>query len=98
MEAGGGADQVRMRLERDTAFGLGVFQVVNAGEMPVGERGVGQWPEMLDWLELRRVGRQKQQMDMVRDAQVDAGVPARPVEDQYNLFVWSRADLTRKCR
>lgn len=49
-------------------------------------------------LQFGGVGGQKQQMDVVGDAQEDAAVPSRPVEDQHNLFAWSRADRMRKGR
>src|SRR5262249_24531980 len=38
--------------------------------------GAGQQPEMLRWLELRRVGRQEQQVDVLGDVKPEAGVPA----------------------
>lgn len=41
-----------MGLEVDTALGLGVLQVIDRGEMTIGERRVGQRPQMLDGLEL----------------------------------------------
>ena len=96
MEARRRADQVRTCLECDTAFGLGVFEGVDRGEMAVGQRGVGQRPEVLSWLELGRVGGQKQQVDMIWDAQMDTAMPARPIEDQHNLFARPRPDLTRE--
>ena len=97
MEEGGGADQVRPGLERDTALGLGVLQVVNRGEMAVGKRGVGERPQVFGGLKLGRVGGQKEQVHMVGDAQVDAGVPAGPVEHQHNLLAGSGADLAGEC-
>lgn len=90
------ADQVRTGLERDTAFGLDVFEDIDRGEMAVGEHGVGERPEMLRRLELRRVGGQKQQVDVVRDAQMDTAMPARPVEHQHDLFARPRPDRTRE--
>ena len=39
-------------LEVDTALGLGVLQIIDRGEVTIGERRVGQRPQMLDGLEL----------------------------------------------
>ncbi len=86
MEAGGGADEVRTALQGDTAGRLDVFEFVNAGKVTVGQTGVGQRPEMLGGLQLGRVGRQKEQMDMLGHAQLDAGVLAGAVEDQHDLL------------
>lgn len=57
---------------------------------------------MLRWLEFGRVGRERQQVDMVGDvvgdAQVGAaGFPTGPVEDEHDLFVWPYADLAGIC-
>ena len=48
---------------------------------------------MLRRLELRRVRRQEEQMDMLGHAQPHAAVPAGPVERQYNLLVGTRANV-----
>ncbi len=52
VEERGGADQVRASLEGDAALGLSVFELINTGEMAIGERGVGQRPQMFGRLEL----------------------------------------------
>ena len=56
VEAGGRADEVRMRLQSDTACRLGVFELVDRDEMAIGQRRVRQRSEVLGWLQLRRVG------------------------------------------
>lgn len=98
MEEGGGADQVRAGLEGHATCGLRVLQVVNAGEMAVGERRVGQRPQVLGGLEFGGVGRQEQQMHMVGDAQVEAGMPAGPVERQHDVLARSSAHFMGKGR
>ncbi len=85
-EQRGGADEVVTRLQRDAAGGLRIFQVLDAGEVAIGQRGVGQWPEMFSRLEFGRIGRQEEQMEVVGNAQVNAAMPARAVEDQDNLL------------
>lgn len=56
MEERGGADEVGTRLEGDAARRLGIFELVNRGEMVIGQRGVRQRPEVLGGLQLRRIG------------------------------------------
>jgi hypothetical protein len=41
---------------------------------------------MLCRLELGRVGRQKQQVEMVRHTEALRAVPARAIQDEHNLF------------
>jgi hypothetical protein len=47
MEAGGRADAVGLVLEGSAAGELGVFQVLDHGEVLVDQRGVGERPHML---------------------------------------------------
>lgn len=75
MEQGGRADALALRLECSTPSKLGVFQIIDGGEVLVDQRGIGQWPEVLGRLQFGRVRRQKVQVDVVRDARVDAGMP-----------------------
>ena len=57
MKERGGADEVGARLEGDTAQRLRLFEVVDAGEVPVGEHRVGQGPEVLGRLQLGGIRR-----------------------------------------
>ena len=50
MEAGGRADALGLGLQGGAAGKLGVFQVLDAGEMLVDECSVGQRPEVLGGL------------------------------------------------
>ena len=47
MEQRGGAHEVGTRLQGDTAGGLGLLQILDAGKMHVCQDGIGQRPEML---------------------------------------------------
>ena len=67
MEAGGRTDEIRPALEGSAAGELGIFEVLNGGEVLVDQGGVGQRPEVLGWLQLRRIGWQEEQMDVVRN-------------------------------
>lgn len=46
MEASGRANALRLGLQGGAAGKLGVFQVLDGGEMLVDQRGVRQWPEV----------------------------------------------------
>lgn len=92
MEARRGADQVGPNLERDAAGHLGVLQGLYRGEVAHGQRRVGQRPEILRRLQLRRLGRQDQQAHVLRHAQPGAGMPAGPVRDEHGLLARARPD------
>src|SRR5215207_5618168 len=62
------------------AFGDDGTEFVQRGDMPVDDRLVHQWPEMLGGLEFGRVGRQKDQADPVGDGQALGAMPAGVVE------------------
>jgi hypothetical protein len=57
---------------------LSVLQILDRGELAVDQAGICQRPEVLGRLELGRVRREKQQMDMLGHAQPQAGVPSLP--------------------
>src|SRR5260221_5935520 len=61
VEQGGGADEIAACLQGDTARGLDVFQLVDAGEVAIGQDGVGQRPQVVSGLQLGGVGRQEEQ-------------------------------------
>lgn len=73
-------------MEHDAALGLGLFEVIDRGKVPVGERGVGQRPEVFGGLEFGGIRRQEEQVQVLGDAQSGTGVPPRAVEDQHNLL------------
>jgi hypothetical protein len=91
-------DAVALLLECVAMRKLGVFKVLDRGEMLVDQRGVGERPEMLRRLQFGGVRRQEEQMDMVRHAQLHAGVPAGAVEDEHHLLAGTRADLAGEFR
>ena len=90
LEAGRRADEVLLPLKRDTALGLRVFQRFDAGEMLVDEHRVRQRPQMFGRLELRGMGRQKQQVYILRYTHLGTVMPARTVEHEHDLFGWAR--------
>jgi len=88
MEQGGRADEIRASLQRQAAGGLSVLQVVDGGEVAIGEHRVGERPQMLGGLEFGRVRREEQEVDVVGHAQALGAVPAGTIQDQHNLFAW----------
>ncbi|HEV8190845.1 MAG TPA: hypothetical protein VGP82_05090 [Ktedonobacterales bacterium] len=83
-------------MEGDAARGLGVFELIDGGEMAVGQGGIGQRPQMLSRLELGRIRREEEQVDMVRHAQLDARMPAGAIQDEDDLLGGSSAHLARE--
>jgi len=98
MEQRGGADEVAARVEGDAARGLGIFELVDGGEVPIDQHGVRQRPQMLGGLELGRIRREKQQVDVLGHVQLDARMPARAIQDEDDLFAGAGADLTGEGR
>jgi len=62
----------------------------------VGQRRVGQRPQVLSRLQLGRVGRQEEHVEVLRDAELDAAMPAGAVKHQHDLLVWTRSHLLGK--
>jgi macrocin-O-methyltransferase TylF-like protien len=50
------AGEVGLRLEGSAADELGVFQLLDRVEMSVDQRGIGQRPQVLGWLQFRGIG------------------------------------------
>ena len=98
MEQRGGADEVAARVEGDAALGLGIFELVDGGEVPIDQHGVRQRPQMLGGLELGRIRREKQQVDVLGHVQLDARMPARAIQHEHDLFAGAGADLTGEGR
>jgi hypothetical protein len=96
METRGRAYQVGSGLQGDAAGGLGVFELVDRGEMAIGERCIGQRPEVFGGLELGRIRRQEEQVDVLRDAHLNAGVPAGAIQDEDDLLGGASTDLARE--
>src|SRR5260221_6268463 len=73
VEQRGRADQIWTGLEGDAALSLRVLAVVDRGEMAVEQGRVGERPEVLGRLELRRIRRQEEQIDVVKHVHTHAG-------------------------
>jgi hypothetical protein len=92
MKQGGGAHEIATSLEGHAAGGLDVLEVVDRGEMPIHQNGIGEPPQMFRGLEFGRIRRQEEQMHMVGDAEALGAMPARAIEDEHNLLGRTRAD------
>lgn len=93
MEERVAADEIGSLLKDAAALGLDCLQGRQIVEPSIGQRLVGERPEMLGRLQFWRVGRQKEQMNALRDGDLLAGVPAGTVEHQQDVFLRSRSDL-----
>ena len=80
------ANDLGLLLEGETALCLDRLQGGEVSESRVGERLVGQRPEMLGRLQFGRVGRQDEEVDALGDLDLFAGMPARPIEDEQDAF------------
>jgi hypothetical protein len=96
MEQRCGADQVWPGLERRTAGGLNVFELVDGGNVAIHQDGIGQGPEVLGRLEFRGIGREQMQKDVVGDPQPLRLVPACSVQDEHELLGRRGADTLRE--
>src|SRR5262249_28622956 len=70
VEAGGGANALWLTLEKRAVGQLRVLELLERGEMAVEEWGVGKWPQMLSGLQLRRVGREEEEVDVLWHTQM----------------------------
>lgn len=78
-----------MGLEPTAALHLNVLQFVKRTEDPISERLVGERPQAFCGLQFGRMRGQKEQMQPVGKLEPGTRVPARPVEDQDDVFVRS---------
>ena len=89
-------DDLGMRLQPAASLGLDCFQLIQRDENSIGQRLVRKWPEPFSGLDLWGIRGQERQMDALRDPEVSAAVPARPIHDQQDLFSWSCSHLLGK--
>jgi hypothetical protein len=91
MEQCRGADQIGTGLERHTAGGLNVFELVDGGKVAIHQDGIGQGPEVLGRLQFRGIRWQEQEMDVLGHAQTLRLVPARAIQDEHDLLGGARS-------
>lgn len=89
-------NEVRLSLQRHTARGLRLLEGVEVREVAVDQGSIREWPQMLCRLQLRRIGGQEEQVEVVGHPQARTRVPARPVEDQHDLLVGTGSHLARE--
>ena len=83
-------------IELATALGDGGAEVVERGEMPIGDRLIHQRPEMLGRLEFGGIGWQEDQADPLGDGQAFGAMPAGVVEHEDAAAVAAGAGLARE--
>jgi hypothetical protein len=91
-EQRGGADARGLALQGGAAGKLRLVEGVQVSEVGVEERIIGQRPQVLGPLQLRGIVGQEQEMDVVRHAQPQRGMPARLVEHEHDLLPGAGAD------
>lgn len=96
MEVGVAANEIGLLLKGETALGLHRLEGIEVLEASVGERFVGQGPETLRWLELWRVGGQRDEMDALRHPDGHPGMPAGSIEHEGNPFLCPCSDIPGK--
>ena len=93
VEEGRRADEIGAGLQGDAAFRLGILQLLDARKMPVDQHRVRQWPQMLSRLQFRGMGRQEQQVDMLRHPHSGTVVPTGAVQYEHDPFRRTGTDL-----
>ena len=76
-------------LQGSAADELSILELLDGGEVLIDECSVGQGPGMLGGLELGRIRRQEQQMQMLRHRSRRYRAPAGAIEHQHDLFAWA---------
>lgn len=89
MKGGVGTDQIRKVLSEHTPLGLDLFEFSQIAKMSVDQGFIGQGPQMLGWLQFRRIRRQEEQMETLRDGESEAFMPSSAVEHQQDLFLFA---------
>ena len=80
------ANEIRLLLKGETALGLDVLQAIQVREAAIGQRLVGQGPQMLRWLQLRRVGRQDEEVDPLGYGYGCSRMPPGSIEHQEDAL------------
>lgn len=89
-------DVVGLLLEGKTALGLHLLQAGEIGEADIGQWLVGERPEVLGRLQLRRVGGQEEEMDTLGYLHLLPGMPPGSIQHQGNPFHWSCSHIPSK--
>ena len=92
MKAGVRTDDLRLVLQHDAALDLSLFELIKGVEYLIGHALIGERQQALAGLQLWSVGRQKQQVDALRNYELMTAMPARLVEHQQHALRRSCAD------
>jgi hypothetical protein len=96
MKEGQRADQLGLFKELGTAVDLSGFKVVKVGEMPISNPFIGEGPESFCWLKLRRIGRKKNEMDPLGNANVLTDMPTSLIKHKNDVLVRTSSHGTGK--
>ena len=81
MEAGMSLYHLWVRLKPAAPLGLDLFQLIQRGEDPIGQRLVGERPEPRSLLHLWGIGWQEDQMQPLWQFEVSTAVPPSAIQD-----------------
>ena len=98
MKAGVGGDEAMILGEVSTSPVEDGVEIVDAGEVAVGDRLVDQRPEVLGRLQFGRIGWQVNEPDAVRHREIGFGVPAGAVEDEHDAALAPGANRVGEAR
>lgn len=80
MKEGVAADEIGLLLEGETAVGLDRFQRLESFEALIGQRLIGERPEMFGRLQFRGIRREKEEVDALRHLDLVSGMPPCAIE------------------
>jgi hypothetical protein len=90
------ADHLWVRLKPAAPLGLDLFQLIEGGEDPIGQRLVGKWPEPLGGLHLRGIRWQEHQVEAFRKPHLSTALPPCTIKNQHERFVGACSHLVGK--
>lgn len=98
METSSAFDDVALVCERGASFADDRVEFVDRADVFVDDRLVDERPQRFYWLQLRRIGRQKDQSHAIGNAQTRLAVPAGVVEDEHDGAVDAGLGFAREGR
>ena len=92
------ADRLRLLLQDSTALDLGRLQVVECLERAISHAFIRERPQAFTGLQFRRIRRQEEQVDALRNDEVRTAMPASSIQHQQDPFVLPGSHRPSKVR
>src|SRR6266487_4222198 len=96
METGRSTNEGSLGLHPTAPLNLNLLQGIESGKAAIGQGFIGQRPEPFAGLSFGRRRGQKGQLEPRRETQVRTAMPASPIKDEQNGFLWSGSNLLGK--